>query len=80
MSPSTQDLLGNKGDLSRAVPNESCIRPKAVGDGRWKWPIRPEASDTAGSIRPGVYDRMYDSGSKAGSIILGCLPTEGRQA
>ena len=37
MSPSTQDLLGSKGDLSRAVPYENCIRS--------------EASDTAGSSR-----------------------------
>ena len=48
MSPSTQDLLGSKGDLSRAVPCENCIRPKAVGDER---PIRSEASDAAGSRR-----------------------------
>ena len=48
MSPSTQDLLGSKGDLSRTVPYDNCIWPKAVGDER---PIRSEASDAAGSRR-----------------------------
>ena len=47
-SPSTHDLLGSKGDLSRTVSYENCIRPKAVGDER---PIQPEVSDTAGSRR-----------------------------
>ena len=46
MSPSTQDLLGSKGDLSRAVLYKNCIRPKAVEDERL---IRSEASGTAGS-------------------------------
>ena len=48
MSLSTKDLLGSKGDLSRAVPYENCIRPKAAGDERL---IRSEASGTAGSRR-----------------------------
>ena len=43
MSPSTQDLLGSKGDFSRTVPYENFTRTKAVGD------ERPEAADTAGN-------------------------------